>query len=264
MTQFKVGDRVRLKGFAMDDFNGQAIYVEGRKAVLEKFSADEWLCRTVEDEGGLRVTPSQCRRLKPKEKPQLPPVGESSSKLVSEPVKPRVWSCKIGGVDTEALPPGADWPLRQAVKEAYFKLTGKESDFCFSGWGAELTEDEAAVAERLAPVKPRGSPAGEETRRTSPGSGGGAPLSSSEPREVWIDKHICDQLDEIPALIAFTRKAWKRIRFLEAPPGATVVTKETLAKAWDRFVKGSGYKYCAAESGHFEAFCRALGLGGGE
>lgn len=54
----------------------------------------------------------------------------------------KTWECKIGEVDGEALPPGADWPMRRAVQEAYFRLTGKEAAFCFSGWGAELTEVE--------------------------------------------------------------------------------------------------------------------------
>lgn len=51
----------------------------------------------------------------------------------------RVWTCKIGFAADATLPEGADGPMRQAVKEAYTKLTGKEPLFCFSGWGRELS-----------------------------------------------------------------------------------------------------------------------------
>lgn len=53
-----------------------------------------------------------------------------------------IWSCKIGQTDQEALPDGADWPLRQAVSQAYYNLTGRWPDFIFSGWNAQLTEGE--------------------------------------------------------------------------------------------------------------------------
>jgi hypothetical protein len=37
----------------------------------------------------------------------------------------------------------ADGPMRTAVREAFRRLTGKDGDFIFSGWGAkELTKDE--------------------------------------------------------------------------------------------------------------------------
>ncbi len=57
----------------------------------------------------------------------------------------KVWSCKIGEVDEESLPDGADSPLRQAVQAAYRELTGQEPDFCSSGWDAELDEVERKV-----------------------------------------------------------------------------------------------------------------------
>ena len=59
----------------------------------------------------------------------------------------RVWFCKIGYADDDALSNGADLPMRQAVQEAYKRLTGREADFCFSGWGATLDEMEKAVVD---------------------------------------------------------------------------------------------------------------------
>lgn len=61
------------------------------------------------------------------------------------------WSCKIGEVPRSILPQGADSPLRDAVAEAFQKLTGREPQFTFSGWGAELTEQERAVVEKREP-----------------------------------------------------------------------------------------------------------------
>lgn len=58
-----------------------------------------------------------------------------------------IWECKIGEVSRELLPSGADWPMRQAIAEAYCKLTGYKPKFIFSGWGAELTESERDVVE---------------------------------------------------------------------------------------------------------------------
>ena len=57
----------------------------------------------------------------------------------------KIWSCKIG--ETGELPAGADAPMREAVAEVYKKLTGKEPDFIFSGWGDELTDMEREVVE---------------------------------------------------------------------------------------------------------------------
>ena len=57
----------------------------------------------------------------------------------------KIWTCKIGEVEDE-LPPGSDFPMRKAVVEAYCRLTGKEPDFCFSGWAGELDKEEREVA----------------------------------------------------------------------------------------------------------------------
>lgn len=65
--------------------------------------------------------------------------------------KKHIWSCKIGETDS-VLPPGSDWPMRKAVQLAYQQLTGRDADFVFSGWGAELSEPERAVVENRLPV----------------------------------------------------------------------------------------------------------------
>jgi hypothetical protein len=46
----------------------------------------------------------------------------------------KIWACKIGFADGRRLPRAADGPMREA-------------DFCFSGWGAELTDAERRVIE---------------------------------------------------------------------------------------------------------------------
>lgn len=61
------------------------------------------------------------------------------------PTRTKIWSCRIGEV--LELPPGADMPMRQAVSDAYQKITGWQPDFIFSGWGGELSEGERAVVE---------------------------------------------------------------------------------------------------------------------
>jgi hypothetical protein len=47
----------------------------------------------------------------------------------------KVWRCEIGEADSEDLPMGSDFLMRVAVKQAYFKLTGKHPEFTASGWG---------------------------------------------------------------------------------------------------------------------------------
>lgn len=59
----------------------------------------------------------------------------------------KIWSCKIGEVDGSLLPHGSDFPMRQAICEAYKDITGEDPKFIFSGWGAELTESERIVAD---------------------------------------------------------------------------------------------------------------------
>jgi hypothetical protein len=37
--------------------------------------------------------------------------------------------------------------MRDAVEEAFKRITGREAEFCFSGWGAKLTKDERSVVD---------------------------------------------------------------------------------------------------------------------
>lgn len=57
----------------------------------------------------------------------------------------KVWECKIGMIGNDDIPRGADAPFRAAVERAFKEMFGRESDFCFSGWGAELTDGELRV-----------------------------------------------------------------------------------------------------------------------
>jgi hypothetical protein len=63
----------------------------------------------------------------------------------------KIWDCKIGEVDEGDVPRGGDGPMRKAVQDAYFELTGKKALFCFSGWGAELTAYQRAAYENREP-----------------------------------------------------------------------------------------------------------------
>lgn len=58
------------------------------------------------------------------------------------------WYCLIGSTEGVDLTLGADSPMRQAVRKAYFELTGKEPEYIFSGWGAQLTDGQKDVVER--------------------------------------------------------------------------------------------------------------------
>lgn len=50
-----------------------------------------------------------------------------------------IWSCTICIEDYDGkLPVGSDFPMRKAVKEAFFKLTGQEEDYIASGWVDKL------------------------------------------------------------------------------------------------------------------------------
>ena len=76
---------------------------------------------------------------------------EMAGLLVERPVEgERFWSCKIGPAPAE-VPPGGDWPLRKAVREAFVAMFGAEARACFSGWGAHLTEPQRAVMEGREP-----------------------------------------------------------------------------------------------------------------
>lgn len=68
----------------------------------------------------------------------------------------KIWSCKIGELTEEELhdahPNPADPPMRAAIERAYRDVTGRDPQFIFSGWGAELEEIERAVVENREPV----------------------------------------------------------------------------------------------------------------
>lgn len=68
-------------------------------------------------------------------------------------MKHQVWSCKIGLLTGESVPPGMDAPLRTAVADAFRKVMGQDAGYCFSGWSAELTESELAVVENREPAR---------------------------------------------------------------------------------------------------------------
>lgn len=63
----------------------------------------------------------------------------------------KIWYVKVGEVEPDLVPNGADLPMREAVAEAYERLTGQAPAFMFSGWGATLTEAERAVVEDRLP-----------------------------------------------------------------------------------------------------------------
>ena len=54
----------------------------------------------------------------------------------------KIWTCKIGVEDDVELPDGADLPMRRAAQERFRRVTGREPDFCFSGWNGELDDAE--------------------------------------------------------------------------------------------------------------------------
>lgn len=64
----------------------------------------------------------------------------------------KIWFCKIGEVEDEDVPLGADYPMRLAVAKAYEEITGKQPKFIFSGWAGELNEVERAVVESREPI----------------------------------------------------------------------------------------------------------------
>ena len=90
-----------------------------------------------------------------------------------------IWSCKIGEVEHK-LPSGSGGPLRQAVAEAYRKLTGQEPDFNFSGWGAALTESERAAVGGPMPKR-------KEVMRVAKGPKPKPPVKKPAPKkQPWV------------------------------------------------------------------------------
>jgi hypothetical protein len=81
----------------------------------------------------------------------------------------KIWSCKIGECEESDLLRdgkyyGADGPMRKAIAEAYRQVTGKEPNFIFSGWGAQLEEIERAVVEDRLPNQEAPKPGNERSK----------------------------------------------------------------------------------------------------
>ena len=70
---------------------------------------------------------------------------------MSEKPTERIWTCKIGGPVGE-LPRQPDFTMRKAVIDAFRSLTGVDAEYCFSGWGATLSDFERAVVENHDPT----------------------------------------------------------------------------------------------------------------
>jgi hypothetical protein len=78
---------------------------------------------------------------------------------MSEELKPQtVWFCKVGVLGAVDLPRGADNPMRNAICDEFARVTGKDAEFCFSGWGQRLSELELAVVENRLPVEATRTP----------------------------------------------------------------------------------------------------------
>jgi hypothetical protein len=65
--------------------------------------------------------------------------------------KETVWDCQIGVIGDLVLPPGADFPMREAILKAFKELTGRDAEFIFSGWGAKLTDVQRQIVETEGP-----------------------------------------------------------------------------------------------------------------
>lgn len=64
------------------------------------------------------------------------------SKVTKDPI----WYCKVGSKNVNAvMPGGCDSPMRDAIEEEFKRITGDYPQFCFSGWGQELTAGEQAA-----------------------------------------------------------------------------------------------------------------------
>jgi hypothetical protein len=41
----------------------------------------------------------------------------------------------IGPVKRSELPWGADFPMKQPIKQAFYDVVGRDAEHCYSGWG---------------------------------------------------------------------------------------------------------------------------------
>ena len=122
----------------------------------------------------------------------------------------QTWTCRIGTREGVEVPPGGDFPMRMAVKEAFRAITGEDAEACFSGWGDTFTEGELACIENRAakhePVSPPAIP--EDVRETLKKCLDLAErtLKSNYALRVPVDKieplaHACAWLDSLPVQV---------------------------------------------------------------
>lgn len=113
-------------------------------------------------------------RLNPEMNVTVYPAGTEIFVDLEPPSRPKTtaWVCKIGTTKGHVrLPDGADGPMRAVLKGAFKHMTGLDAEFCFSGWGGELTESERLI------VEDRVSEIGDHYLFSGPG---GACMSSKE------------------------------------------------------------------------------------
>lgn len=87
---------------------------------------------------------------------------EEILELTADMEEPRVkakpvWGCKIGILGDADLPSGGDGPMRRLVETGFQLITGKNPDFIFSGWSAELTDYEQYIVDsdpHISPLRP--------------------------------------------------------------------------------------------------------------
>lgn len=71
--------------------------------------------------------------------------------------KEEYWFCFIGPIQRNKVPFGGDFPLRETIKEAYYKMLGEYADVCSSGWGlSPEMKDRLNTIELLPQLNPSG------------------------------------------------------------------------------------------------------------
>ena len=55
--------------------------------------------------------------------------------MTEQEEKNEYWFCEIGPVKRSEMQFGADFPLRQKVKETFEAMFNRDADTCASGWG---------------------------------------------------------------------------------------------------------------------------------
>ena len=60
-------------------------------------------------------------------------------------MKKEYWTCVVGPCESSKLPNGADFPMRQAIKQVVFNMTGEYPENVWSGWGCDEDEKNAIL-----------------------------------------------------------------------------------------------------------------------